>query len=142
MVSAGRSTQVAAHSILTKTRVTESINRLSDWLEENSYRGYDTFDGLNARFVRPLTFETNFLRTVLQQGVRRFPLNTRPLLGIPKSRSTKGMGFLARGFIRMNRSTADKSWADKAEHAGETTLTTNHAAFTSPRACRQLSGLH
>src|SRR6202012_5888170 len=80
-----------------KEQIHGSINRLSDWLEENEYRGYDTFDGLQAKFVRPLTFETKFLRTVLQQGVRRFPINLRPWLGVAKSHSTKGMGFLARG---------------------------------------------
>src|SRR5271165_629696 len=93
----------------------ESILRLSAWLEENDYKGYDTFDGLNARFVRPLTFETSFLRTVLQQGVRRFPLNLRPLLGVEKSRSTKAMGFLARGFIRLHQATGDDIWRSKAE---------------------------
>ncbi|MGC1602960.1 MAG: hypothetical protein WA757_22170 [Candidatus Acidiferrales bacterium] len=95
----------------------ESIHRLSEWLEKNDYRGYDTFDGLNAKYLRPLTFETKFLRTVLQQGVRRFPVNVRPLLGIPKNRSTKGMGYLARGFIRLQQATGDKSWGDKAESA-------------------------
>ncbi len=100
-----------------KDQLYESINRLFNWLEENGYRGYDTFDGLNATFLRPLTFETKLLRTVLQQGVRRFPLNTRPLLGIKKSRSTKGMGFLARGFLRLYQATGDPVWRDKAEFA-------------------------
>jgi len=100
-----------------KARIYTSIGQLSHWLEENDYRGYDTFDGLNARFVRPLTFETKFLRTVLQQGVRRFPLNLRPVLGITKEPSSKGMGFLARGFIRLHAATGDQVWADKAEFA-------------------------
>ncbi len=95
----------------------ESIYRLSRWLERNDFRGYDTFDGLNAKFVRPFTFENRFLRTVLQQGVRRFPLNVRPLLGIQKSHSSKGMGFLARGFMRLHGSTGEKIWQDKAESA-------------------------
>jgi len=95
----------------------ESIWRLSDWLDRNDYRGYDTFDGLSAKFLRPLTFENSLLRTVLQQGVRRFPLNMRPLLLIPKSRSTKGMGFLARGFLRLHACTAERPWRDKAELA-------------------------
>src|SRR5580658_4894040 len=77
-----------------KSRVYESIRRLSGWLEKNDYRGYDTFDGLNAKLLRCLTFENKYLRMTLQQGVRRFPLNLRPVLGIAKSRSTKGMGFL------------------------------------------------
>jgi hypothetical protein len=99
-----------------KSEILQSIGRLSSWLEKNDYRGYDTFDGLNARFVRPLTFENNFLRTVLQQGVRRFPLNLRPLLGVRKGHSTKGMGFLARGFMRLHSATGEKAWADKAEY--------------------------
>src|SRR5690348_9709474 len=94
-----------------------AIIRLSQWLEINDYRGYDTFDGLNAKFVRPLTFETNLLRIVLQQGVRRFPFNLRPVLGISKERSSKGMGFLARAFLRLHKATGEPAWASKAEFA-------------------------
>jgi rhamnogalacturonyl hydrolase YesR len=100
-----------------KARIYDSVSRLFRWLEINDYRGYDAFDGLNARLLRPLTFESTFLRTVLQQGVRRFPLNLRPLLGVSKSRSTKGMGFLARGFLRLHRATGDSAWRDRAESA-------------------------
>jgi hypothetical protein len=100
-----------------KDRIRSSIERLSRWLEENDYRGYDTFDGLNARFLRPLTFETKLLRTVLQQGVRRFPINMRPILGITKEHSSKGMGFLARGFIRLHESTDDPKWATNTKTA-------------------------
>lgn len=100
-----------------KSQVFNSILSLYGWLERNDYRGYDTFDGLNARFVRPLTFENMFLRTALQQGVRRFPVNLRPLLGVTREHSTKGMGFLARGFIRLHKSTGDGMWAAKANFA-------------------------
>jgi hypothetical protein len=92
----------------------DSTIRLTAWLEKNNDAGYDTFDGLDSRFLRPLTFESKFLRQVLQQSVRRFPLNLRPLLGVPKSRSTKGMGFLARGFIRLHGLTNDQVWEDRA----------------------------
>jgi rhamnogalacturonyl hydrolase YesR len=100
-----------------KATIYESIARLSRWLEENDYRGYDTFDGLSAPFLRPLTFDSKLLRIVLQQSVRRFPLNLRPLLGITKHHSSKGMGFLARGFIRLHKTTGDPVWARKAEFA-------------------------
>lgn len=100
-----------------KVTIYKSIEQLFQWLEANDYRGYDTFDGLNARFGRPLTFESKFLRTVLQQGVRRFPLNLRPVLGITKQHSSKGMGFLARGFMRLHKATGDPLWAAKAEFA-------------------------
>ncbi len=100
-----------------KDRIWGSIQRLCDWLEKNDYRGYDTFDGLSSKALRPLTFEKPFLRQVVQQGVRRFPFNIRPILGIGKSRSTKGMGFLARGFMRLEEATGDAAWRSKAEMA-------------------------
>ena len=108
---------VPGAAVGSKAAVDESIRRLSDWLEEHDYRGYDTFDGLNARFVRPLTFNSVLLRTVLLQGVRRFPLNLRPLFGVSPERSTKGMGFLARGFIRLNKATGEPRWNEKAKAA-------------------------
>src|SRR5271169_1464823 len=116
-VSAGRKTKAEAANRASRDQISDSIGRLSDWLEKNDYRGYDTFDGLNAKYLRALTFETNFLRTVLQQGVRRFPINLRPLLGVAKSHSTKGMGFLARGFTRLYEATGEMAWRRKAEFA-------------------------
>src|ERR1700733_748050 len=100
-----------------KVELFRAITALSDWLENNDYKAYDTFDGLSARFLRPFTFETKTLRITLQQSVRRFILNLRPLLGIRKSHSSKGMGFLARGFLRLYQSTRDDAWREKAELA-------------------------
>ena len=97
-----------------RLRVSGSISKLSEWLERHDYEGYDPFDGLNAWLLRPLTFEAPVLRIVLQQGVRRFPVNLRPLIGVRPSRSTKGMGFLVIGFIRLHRLTGEAIWAERA----------------------------
>lgn len=115
MESVGERPKALAKESSSRAEILESILRLFGWLEENDYRGYDTFDGLGARFVRPLTFENKFLQTVLQQGVRRFPLNLRPLLGVDKGYSSKGMGFLTRGFLRLHQATGDPIWSEKAE---------------------------
>jgi hypothetical protein len=113
--SAGRSVHSEPQGGTSKEQIWESVKRLFDWLEKNEYRGYDTFDGLNAKYLRPLTFESNLLRTILQQGVRRFPINLRPVLGISKEYSSKGMGFFARGFIRLHQVTGDTTWANRAK---------------------------
>lgn len=99
-----------------KAPVFESISRLDNWLETHDYKGYDTFDGLSS-YLRALTFETDLLRTVLQQGVRRFPINLRPVIGIPMCHSSKGMGFLARGYMRLHDVTGDPKWRAKVEMA-------------------------
>jgi hypothetical protein len=112
----GSTTEVAggATSASAAATVWCSLLSLQQWLENNNYSGYDVFDGLNATWLRPLTFEVPVLRIVLQQGIRRFPFNLRPWVGIARSQSTKGMGFLARGYIRLHRATGDESWRDKA----------------------------
>ncbi len=97
--------------------IEESVRRLFSWLESHDYQSYDPFDGLNARFVRPFTFERPWLRTVLQQGVRRFPVNLRPLLEIRPSRSTKAMGFIARACIRLHETTGESKWEARARDA-------------------------
>jgi hypothetical protein len=94
----------------------KSIQVLDAWLENNDYKAYDPFDGLSSRLLRPLTLNNKYLRIALQQGIRRLPLNLRPLVGIPKDRSTKGMGFLARGYIRLHQSTGQLKYATKAEY--------------------------
>jgi hypothetical protein len=115
--SAGERRASPSSKTALKATIYNSIVRLSHWLEENDYRGYDTFDGLNARLVRPFTFENWYLRMALQQAIRRFPINLRPLVGVPRSCSTKGMGFLARGFVRLYQVAGDSIWRDKAEFA-------------------------
>ena len=119
MVKAVEDLETQVRSRTLKGEIKASIHRLSNWLERNDYRGYDPFDGLNARFLRPFTFQNAGLQTVLQQGVRRFPINLRPLLGIARSHSSKGMGFLARGFIRLHRATGEHTWREKAEYTLE-----------------------
>lgn len=116
MVSAGSVPGTKAGKVISD-ELLASMRRLAGWLDQNDYSAYDTFDGLDARLVRPLTFGNAFLETVLQQGVRRFPINLRPIIGVRKSRSTKGMGFLARGFIRLHQATGDETWALKARAA-------------------------
>jgi hypothetical protein len=54
--SAGSDIKVKSSSA-SKLQISESIGRLSGWLEKNNYQGYDTFDGLNAKFARPLTLK-------------------------------------------------------------------------------------
>ena len=131
--SVGKQFDATDTNCAAKAEILASILRLSGWLERNDYRGYDTFDGLSARFLRPLTFETKLLRIVLQQSVRRFPINLRPLLGIEKYHSSKGMGYLARGFIRLHLATGDPIWAEKAKFTLQWLM--DHRSFGYSGAC-------
>jgi rhamnogalacturonyl hydrolase YesR len=91
-----------------------AIDRLDHWISNSGWVGYDPFDGLSAPFARRLTFEVPILRIVLQQSVRRSPVNLRPLLGITKKHSTKAMGYFASGYLRLYQLTGRQDCLDKA----------------------------
>lgn len=95
------------------TTISDSIRRLDGWLTQNSWKAFDPFDGLNANLSNVLTFDTHYLRIILQQSVRRFPLNLRPLLGVKKETSSKGMGFCALGYLKLYEGTGDTAYLEK-----------------------------
>src|SRR5688500_5610012 len=98
-----------------ETAVYEPLRKLQQWVEKANWTAYDTFDGLSSPYAGVLTFGNGFLKQVWQQGVRRFPVNLRPILGIKPSMSTKGMGFFAQGYLWLYKTYGDPAFLDKAK---------------------------
>ena len=90
-----------------------SAARVSAWVERNGYRAYDPGDG-QMSFLRGLTFDSMLLERILTASVLRTPFNIRPLLGIRPHTSTKGMGYMAWGYLWRYRLTRKQEDADKA----------------------------
>ncbi|MEW6442909.1 MAG: hypothetical protein AB1640_18390 [bacterium] len=101
--------------MITADELSESITRLDGWITRNQWKGYDPFDGLNGETLRRLTFEIHLLKIAQQQLIRRFPLNLRPLLGIQKQTSSKGMGYCAVGYLKLYQATGDPAYYRKME---------------------------
>lgn len=93
----------------------ESLIRLDRWVQDAGWKAYDTFDGLSSPFARVLTLNRPLLKIAWQQGVRRFPINLRPLLQIKPSMSTKGMGFFAQGYLHRYQAHRDPAFLEKAK---------------------------
>jgi hypothetical protein len=75
---------------------TFALRKLDDWIEHESFEGWDPHDALNSPFVQALVGGNDFLRVFAVQGLRRCPINLRSLLGVPKQRNPKAFGlFLA-----------------------------------------------
>jgi polysaccharide biosynthesis protein VpsJ len=96
--------------------VLDSIKNLDGWISNNNCKDYDPFDGLSAHHANILTFDNHYLRIMLQQTVRRFPFNLRPLLGIKKETSSKGMGFCALGYLKLYQATRDQRYLEKMKY--------------------------
>ena len=98
-----------------RTKLEQSIQGAIRWVEANHYRAYDPGDGSNS-FLHGLTFNRLLLERLLQQTVYRAPINLRPVLGIRPHTSTKGMGYMAWGYLRMLRATGADHYRERAAH--------------------------
>ena len=93
--------------------VYDSLLKLERWSVAADYQAFDTFDGLSSPLAPLFTLNIPLLKQVWQQGVRRFPLNLRPLLGIRRAHSSKGMGFFAQGYLRLYQMTGKEEYFGK-----------------------------
>ncbi|MEI6560761.1 MAG: glycosyltransferase [Verrucomicrobiota bacterium] len=98
-----------------RRKLEQSIQGAITWVEAHDYRAYDPGDGCNS-FLHALTFNRLLLERILQQAVYRAPFNVRPLLGIRPHTSTKGMGYMAWGYLKMFRATGAARYRERALH--------------------------
>jgi len=98
---------------LDKENLMPSIIKLVQWLDNHNFKGYEPRDALSSKLA-PLTFKSLFAERILQQIVLRCPFQIRHLIGVKPRMSTIGMGFLARGYIRMWQATQELIWNKRA----------------------------
>lgn len=101
------------HSVIEEVR--HSIEGVTNWVEEHEYRAYDPGDG-NLSYLRHFTFGMHFFRRALTASVLRAPFHIRPWIGIPPHTSTKGMGYMGWGYVKMYAITRDEGHRERAEY--------------------------
>ena len=94
--------------------VQNSTRHVATWVEEHNYQAYDPGDG-DLSFLRYFTFDIHFLRRLLTGAVLRVPFHIRPLIGIRPHTSTKGMGYMGWGYVKMYASTGEENYRRRAE---------------------------
>ncbi len=92
----------------------EILRKLERFLEKDDWEGWDPYDALNSHFMQFAAFGRKWLRITAVQLMKRSPVNLRPLLGVPKSRSPKALGLIARAYLLRYRQTGNKSYLEKA----------------------------
>lgn len=95
-------------------RILSGVLLLEKWVWDNALSGYDPFDGLSSPMARPLTFEIPIFRMLLEQMVKRSPINLRPFLGIKKSPSSKSMGLFASSYLYLYQFLNERKFLSKA----------------------------
>ena len=77
------------------------LNKLKTWIESENFKGYDPYDALNSPVLRGMSFGNKYLRIAFTQGLKRLPVNFRPLFLVPKDYNPKGLGLFLWGYAKL-----------------------------------------
>lgn len=87
-------------------KIDDVLDDVYAWSRQQRFRGYNKHDGLNSPILSAFFGWGKWPRLVAIQGVMRFPVNLRPLLGVPKTYNPKGLALFVQGLL--DRYTAHK----------------------------------
>lgn len=71
--------------------------RVWENLAAAGFAGTDPYDGLNSRLLAPALRRSRLLRLAVIQGVKRSPVDLRPLLRVPPGLNPKGLALALQG---------------------------------------------
>lgn len=91
----------------------QSCEKLCRWVEDHGFAAYDPGDG-QLSVLRHLTFEQFFFKRLLTAAALRVPFNIRPWIGIRPHTSTKGMGYMAWGYVKRYAQTGNEIYTERA----------------------------
>jgi len=85
--------------------VGQSFLSLKAYVENEEYRGWDPYDGLNSKIFQSLPIRRMPLtRLAWIQFFKRSPINLRPLLRVEKGFNSKGLGLFLAGYCNLYKS--------------------------------------
>jgi hypothetical protein len=86
------------------TILKDTTLKLLAYCRANEWAGYDPYDALNSRVFKALPF-LNFklARLALTQGIKRCPINLRPLLLVPKTPNPKGIALFLSSLTKLSK---------------------------------------
>jgi len=77
------------------------LNRLTTYVEQADYAGYDPYDALNSPLLKLLSCKSKWARIAFTQILRRLPVNLRPVLGVRQGHNPKGLGLFLSGYAKL-----------------------------------------
>ena len=84
-----------------ENKIKHSLDKLEAFLDTTDLKGYDPYDALNSKILSILSFRNKWLRIAFTQGMKRLPVNLRPILLIEKGYNPKGLGLLLTGYLKL-----------------------------------------
>ncbi len=95
-------------------KISASFNALKTYCEQEHFKGYDPYDGLNSKFFQsiPVIHKIPIARLLWIQFFKKSPINFRPLFLVEKDFNPKGIGLFLSGYCNLYSIDAKKEYLD------------------------------
>ena len=92
-----------------------SFQKLKNYCENEEFKGWDPYDGLNSRLFNalPVIRNNRFCKLSWIQFFRRSPINFRQITGIKKEFNTKGLALFLTSYCNLYKQNQDPSYLHK-----------------------------
>lgn len=93
----------------------KSFNLLIVFCENEQYKGYDPYDGLNSSLFQhlPIIKNNRYARLAWIQFFKRSPINFRTIVGVKKDYNPKALGLFLSGYCNLYKNKPCKEYLDK-----------------------------
>lgn len=98
------------------SKIINSLTKLEKYIEDSNYKGYDPYDALKSKlFNLPVLRSSKLIRFGSQQFLKRFPINLRKVIGVPKGENPVTLGLCIQGYsyLYANNPTKETEYLDK-----------------------------
>ncbi|MGC1472808.1 MAG: delta-aminolevulinic acid dehydratase [Psychroserpens sp.] len=86
----------------------ESFDKLREYCEEEHFKGWDPYDGLNSWVIQKTPLgKSRFFRLAWIQLFKRNPINLRVIFGVKKDYNSKGLGLFLIGYCNLYKKNPD-----------------------------------
>ena len=91
---------------LVNTPTSEDIHniffKLKSYIEQNNFKGWDPYDGLESKFFKKLPFSNNsYFRIGWTQFIKRSPINIRKIVKIDKGYNPKSLALILSAYCNI-----------------------------------------
>ena len=82
---------------MSHNKIEQSLSCLFKFVEQEKYKGYSLYDSHTSKI--PFDFFGHYISFLINQVIKRSPINIRPLIGVKKTYNPKGVGLFLQSYV-------------------------------------------
>jgi rhamnogalacturonyl hydrolase YesR len=113
-------------------KIETSFGKLKDYCENQQFKGWDPFDGLNSRVFKSLVFlnRNKYFRLLWIQAFKKNPVNLRKPLFVKKDYNPKGLALFLNGYCNLYHARPDEITLNRINELAEKVISSKTTGYS------------